>query len=272
MPVLFDHVAVAMTRISDSLPFVAGELGGRYCGGGDAGAFLWRQYRFVGGGVLELLEPSGEPGGFLHRFIDQHGGGVHHVTYKVDDLAASCRAAQELGFSVVGYNDSDPGWMEAFLHPRSAMGIVVQLTSVAGGARDEDTAPLPPPEDDPSPGPPVVTLAGLRLGVTDLERARRLWCTLLGGEADGPARRPTIRWPGSPMRIVLDARVGADGPAAIEVECLHPVLIPQGRHSVLHATIEPVDPAAAVDPPPVDAPARDEDDDGEVYILEHPDP
>ena len=265
MPIAFDHIAIALDEIPVGLPFVVGELGGRYCGSGDEGSFLWRQYRFVGGGILELLEPAGEPGGFLHRFLTARGGGVHHVTFKIDNLVRRCELAAELGFEVVGFDDTDARWQEAFLHPRGAGGIVVQL--VSGPGDDSEKALQEPPPNDPDPGPPVVSLVGLRMGCRDLATARRLWCELLEGEAR-PGAHPHVRWKGSPMRVSLIAGP-VDVPLAVEVECLHPVLLPQGRHPVLRTEFEPVDPRHE-DEPRHDLEPVEEDDGGDVYLLEEP--
>ncbi|MDX1383657.1 MAG: VOC family protein [Thermoanaerobaculia bacterium] len=269
--VQLDHVAVAMPRLAEALPFVVGELGGRYVGGGDAGAFLWRQYRYAGGGLLELLEPAGPEGGFLHRFVDHHGPGVHHVTFKVDNLEETCERAEALGFSVVGYDDSDPEWMEAFLHPKGAEGLVVQLASVPA---DVGTAPEPsasPPAGDPDPGPPGVGMAGLRTGTRDPDRAHRLWCELLGGDATVVEDGWRVRWQGSPMYLSVRT-APEDGPLAIELECLRPALVPRGPHPVLGVCFDTVD-ATTADVKGAGATrtaGEEERDAGDVYHLEEP--
>src|SRR5262245_32435447 len=103
--VWFDHIAIGVPRIADVLPFVVGELGGRPAGGGLTRAFAFRQWHF-GGGRLEVLEPAGAPAGFMHRFLDRRGPGVHHVTFEVPDIDATCARAESMGFSVVERDDS----------------------------------------------------------------------------------------------------------------------------------------------------------------------
>src|SRR5713226_3555188 len=126
-PIRFDHIAIGVTRIAEVPAFLVGTLGGvaRY-GRSIGGAFIWTVWRFEGGGRIEILEPRGDDG-FLHRFLAQRGPGIHHVTFRVPSLRAACERAEARGSSVVGYDDSDPSWMEAFLHPREALGIVVQF-------------------------------------------------------------------------------------------------------------------------------------------------
>ncbi|NNL66418.1 MAG: hypothetical protein HKP30_09265, partial [Myxococcales bacterium] len=120
-----DHVALGVSRIADAQPFVAGELGGERFDCGPGMGFQWVQWRFPGGGVIELLEPAGEPGGFLHRFLASRGPGVHHVTFKVPDLEVAAERARDAGYGIVGWFDADPHWKECFLHPKQAQGIVV---------------------------------------------------------------------------------------------------------------------------------------------------
>ena len=242
--VLFDHIAIGVPRIGDALPFLMGELGGRPAGGGTTRAFAFRQWLF-GAGKLEVLEPTGPPGGFLHRFLDRRGPGVHHVTFEVPDIDAACAAATALGFDVVERDDSDPEWSEAFLHPKSAMSIVVQIVQVR---RAEPEVPaqrrsVPPEPGDPAPGPPGIELIGLRLGARSLERACELWCDLLSGTARAVGSELEIRWPGSPMRLLV-ARTGAtgeEGPRAIEIALLRPAVVPVGGHPVLGASFDPID-------------------------------
>jgi hypothetical protein len=69
-----------------------------------------------------------------------------------------------------------------------------------------------------------VRLLGLRLRAQSVERARRQWATLLGGEASVDNARHVFRWPGSPLRIAVDIDAAADeGPSGIEVVAARPV-------------------------------------------------
>src|SRR3989442_12626720 len=81
--------------------------------------------------------------GFLHRFLARRGPGVHHVTFLVPSLAAACARAEAEGYEIVGRDESDSGWMTAFLHPKQALGIVVQLAQSAGreGGRPWEVPP-----------------------------------------------------------------------------------------------------------------------------------
>ena len=102
-------------------------LGAEFLYGADdvAHGFRFVQYRLPAGGKLELVTPLGD--GFLSRFLATHGEGLHHVTLTVDDLAGQVDRLEAGGIHPVLMDLSDPDWMEAFLHPRDAHGVLVQL-------------------------------------------------------------------------------------------------------------------------------------------------
>lgn len=219
----FDHVACGVRSIAEVAPLLERELGARAHRGGPGEGFRGAQWEFAGEGRLELIEPDGEPGGFLHRFLAAGGPGIHHVTFKVPDLAAMRERATALGFDVVGYNDESPSWKEMFLHPKQAGGIVVQMAEVDPDAQGGNWLPIEPY----TTGEPAhrVALRGLRLLARDEALARRVFLDLLGG-GEGAARRPpaagssqwTLAWEESPLsiHIVVDPSAEIAGPIGLE--------------------------------------------------------
>jgi catechol 2,3-dioxygenase-like lactoylglutathione lyase family enzyme len=211
---------------------LVGLLGGAPTGaGGPSGAYTWAQWGFTGGGRLEILEPLGADG-FLHRFLAARGPGIHHVTFKVPDLDAVCARAEAHGFRIVGRDESDPSWAEAFLHPKEALGIVVQLAE-SSGAKPPRRWQAPPGPANP---PPPVTMLGLRTRARSADRVHRQWGDLLRGTATETADGLVYRWPDSPLRIAIDLDPAADeGPVAIEIAAAREVALPAGPHPVLGA-------------------------------------
>jgi methylmalonyl-CoA/ethylmalonyl-CoA epimerase len=121
-----DHVAVAVRSIKAALSLFRDALGGEYLMGGDQdGSWRWVQLRYANGHKVELLEPLGE--GFVSRFLDRHGEGLHHITFKTDDIRAAIARVEELGYELVDVNLDDPHWKEAFLRPSKAHGTLIQL-------------------------------------------------------------------------------------------------------------------------------------------------
>jgi hypothetical protein len=229
--VRFDHIAIGVPRLADAVPFIVGQLGGVPDSNDGSGPYRFACWRFAGGGRLEGLEPHG-PDGFLHRFLARQGPGVHHVTFKVPSLRAACDRAVAHGYEVVGYDDSNPGWAEAFLHPQQALGIVVQFAQSAG----ERPRPWTGPPSPPTPPPPV-TLVGLRLRARSAEAARVQWADVLQGELTDEHDTLVVRWPGSPMRLVveIDPQAATEGPVSIELASDRPLALPAGPHPQLGA-------------------------------------
>ncbi len=125
----FDHVAHAAPRIRDLLPMYTQLLGGELCSGGDNPRVGYRavQLAFPGGRKLELMEPTAGSA-FFDRFFARHpAGGLHHVTFRVDDVRHVVARARAAGYAVVGEHYEDERWQEAFLHPRAAHGVLVQV-------------------------------------------------------------------------------------------------------------------------------------------------
>jgi len=125
----FDHVSMAVADIEATAPLL-GLLGATFFDGGTNpnGDFRWVQYSLPGSGTLELIAPlDSDPDHFIQRFLRERGEGLHHLTFKVFDIGEAVRRATELGFVVTGFDDSFDDWKEAFVHPRSANGVLIQL-------------------------------------------------------------------------------------------------------------------------------------------------
>jgi methylmalonyl-CoA/ethylmalonyl-CoA epimerase len=122
----FDHVAIAGRRIRDLLPLWRDALGGRFVTGADNATIGWRAARLELGGTwcVELIEPL--PGStFLDSFFLRHpAGGLHHVTFLVDDVRAAFDSLTARGYQPFG---ADERWFQMFVHPRNAGGVLLQL-------------------------------------------------------------------------------------------------------------------------------------------------
>jgi catechol 2,3-dioxygenase-like lactoylglutathione lyase family enzyme len=201
-----DHVAVALERQADAWPRYGGDLPSTWVGGGGTAGFWSAQVAYANGMKVEVLEPYlVEQNDFLRRFLDRNGPGPHHLTFKVKDIRAALDLAEAAGYRPVGVNLANAWWMEAFLHPKDAPGVVVQLAqSSQGGDWGNDPTPdwFPPARTDER-----ATLVHVAHAVADLDEGRRLFVDLLGGriqqegDADG-YRWLDLAWPG-PGRVRL---------------------------------------------------------------------
>lgn len=82
----------------------------------------------VGDTLLELIAPTSEEATFA-KFLDQRGPGMHHMAYRVDDIAAALETLKARGVQLI---DAAPrpgmhGTLVAFLHPKSTLGVLVEL-------------------------------------------------------------------------------------------------------------------------------------------------
>jgi methylmalonyl-CoA epimerase len=125
----FDHVSMAVHDIDAAAPLIT-LLGGKYFDGGTGPweDFSWAQYDLPGWGRLELIAPlDPDPDHFIRRFLAERGEGLHHLTFKVYDINEAVERATEMGFTVTGFDDRLDDWKEAFVHPRSSHGVLIQL-------------------------------------------------------------------------------------------------------------------------------------------------
>jgi hypothetical protein len=213
-----DHVAHAVPHWQDVWARYAVDLGAEWNSGGPGPGFAPGQLRFGNGARIEVLMPCDtEVNDFLQRFIAKSGPGPHHLTFKVPDLSSALDQAREVGLSPIGIDFSDPEWMEAFIHPKQATGVVVQLAEAPGGwtspAPDDYPTERRQRSDGRGPVDPAV-LTRVVHAVADLDEATALFVELLGGEASaegtaGQARWVDVTWPG-PLALRLVAPAGPD--------------------------------------------------------------
>jgi methylmalonyl-CoA/ethylmalonyl-CoA epimerase len=200
MTTILDHLAVGTPGLSGGWELFAGVLGGTWAYGGDSPGFRWGQLKFAAGPKIELLTPTGGPdAAFLERFLDARGAGPHHFNFLVTDIAETLARIRAAGLEPIGVNLAHPGWKEAFLHPRAAHGIVIQVAQQAG------TPASPPPRELPEPGSPS-RLDLIEHHVSDLDGAVRLFRDVLDGELEAAGTGAAeLTWPGGKrVRLVRD--------------------------------------------------------------------
>ena len=123
------HVAVVVASIAEALPFYTRTLGMR---AGEPHDLPGQAVRAVfvesGSTRLELIEPTDASSG-VARFLAERGRAtLHHICYEVADLDGALRELEEQRVQVL---DREPrtglAGRVAFLHPRSAGGVLVEL-------------------------------------------------------------------------------------------------------------------------------------------------
>ncbi len=220
-----DHIALGLPRAQDAVPLFEETLGGAPAGGYDGEPYGFRQWEFAGGGRLEVIYPFGRPGSFVERFLAKGGPRVHHVTLKFPSLDSQLARAKALGYDVVGVNREDPHWQEAFLHPKQAQGIVVQMVEQLPRRGEADAyQPVTAPRGD------AARIVGLRLSAKSPEAARRQWGELLGGSGFIQGDALIFRWEESPLVVLVDVRPDEpEGPRWIELRAPCDLGLPRGE-------------------------------------------
>lgn len=192
MTTILDHLAIGTRALSGGWELFGGVLGGTWAYGGTSAGFWWGQLEFAAGPKIELLIPTDGPdAAFLDRFLAARGAGPHHFNFLVTDIEGALARIRAHGIEPVGVNLADPGWKEAFLHPRDAHGIVIQVAQQAGSP-----PPSAPPRELPEPGAPT-RLDLIEHHVSDLDGAVRLFRDVLDGHLEAAdAGAAELTWPG----------------------------------------------------------------------------
>lgn len=77
---------------------------------------------------IELLAPTAEDSP-VAKYIEKKGEGVQHIAFAVDDLPNELKEAENKGIQLI---DKEPrpgahGADIAFLHPKSTLGVLIEL-------------------------------------------------------------------------------------------------------------------------------------------------
>ncbi len=86
----------------------------------------------AGGVQLELLE-SLRQDGVIARFIERQGEGLHHLAFATDDIRASMTVLLDIGLELIDFEPRQGahGRLVAFVHPRAAHGVLLELVQEA---------------------------------------------------------------------------------------------------------------------------------------------
>ncbi|MBC8162702.1 MAG: methylmalonyl-CoA epimerase [Roseiflexaceae bacterium] len=82
----------------------------------------------IGQTLIELIAPTSAEAAFA-KFLDDRGPGMHHMAYRVVDIAQALEQLQQQGISLID-EQPRPGLhntLVAFLHPKSTLGVLIEL-------------------------------------------------------------------------------------------------------------------------------------------------
>ncbi len=86
----------------------------------------------TGDSEIELVQPTTEDSG-LARYLDKRGPGMHHICLEVDDIDGMLAQLKEKGIQLINEvaKVGSDGRRYAFVHPKSASGVMVELYELA---------------------------------------------------------------------------------------------------------------------------------------------
>lgn len=123
-----NHVAIAVPELEGALAFWQDALGIAVTHVEDVPSQKARvAFLAVGESELELVLPTSADSGTA-KFIAERGGGMHHLCLEVDDLPAMLQELKEKGVRLINETPLElPGRSLAFIHPKAAGGVLVEL-------------------------------------------------------------------------------------------------------------------------------------------------
>ena len=129
MKAIIDHIGIAVSDLPASLAFFHDALGLEVEAPEEVASQRVRAHFLPAGeSKLELLEAT-SPDSAIARYIEKRGAGMHHVAFRVEDIAAALAQLKARGVRLI---DEHPrpgaeGALVAFIHPSSAHGVLVEL-------------------------------------------------------------------------------------------------------------------------------------------------
>jgi methylmalonyl-CoA/ethylmalonyl-CoA epimerase len=124
-----EHIGIAVKDLETAIPYYENVLG-LHCYNIEEVVDQKVKTAFfkVGETKLELLEPTSEESA-VAKFIEKKGEGVHHIAFRVDNVANALAECESKGVQLI---DKTPrqgaeGLSIAFLHPKSTGGVLTEF-------------------------------------------------------------------------------------------------------------------------------------------------
>jgi len=128
-----NHFAIVVHNIEEALQVYEGALGLELA---EVKEVPEQEVRIaflpVGESEIELVEPLTAESG-VAKFLEKRGEGFHHVCFEVDDIEAALRDLAAKGIRLIDQQPRQGAHgRAAFLHPKSAHGVLIELIEKPG--------------------------------------------------------------------------------------------------------------------------------------------
>lgn len=126
-----NHVAIVVEQIEDALPFWRDQLGLALDHVEDVPSQSSKvAFLPVGEGEVELVQPTDLDSG-LGKYLQKRGEGMHHLCIEVEDIDGMLVDLRAKGVLLIDEVARDlPGRRMAFIHPKAANGVLVELYEI----------------------------------------------------------------------------------------------------------------------------------------------
>ncbi len=126
-----NHVAIVVEQIEDALTFWRDQLGLALDHVEDVPSQASKvAFLPVGEGEVELVQPTDMDSG-LGKYLQKRGEGMHHLCIEVEDIDGMLVDLRAKGVLLIDEVARDlPGRRMAFIHPKAANGVLVELYEI----------------------------------------------------------------------------------------------------------------------------------------------
>lgn len=126
-----NHVAIAVSAMEPALAFWQEMLGLVVDHIEDVPSQKSRvAFLPVGESEVELVMPTTDDSG-LAKFVQEKGGGIHHICFEVEDLEGMLVKLRDKGVRLINETPTIlPGRKLAFVHPKSTGGVLIELYEI----------------------------------------------------------------------------------------------------------------------------------------------
>lgn len=134
MKVTLDHVGIAVADLKQALSFYRDALGLEVETPEEVASQRVRAHFIPAGeSAIELLEATSDDSP-IAKYVTKRGPGLHHITLRVDDIAAALAQLTARGVRLIDQTPREGahGSLVAFIHPSSAHGVLVELKQREG--------------------------------------------------------------------------------------------------------------------------------------------
>ncbi len=123
-----NHIGIAVEDMQAALPFWQ-EVMGIELDRKEENLDHTSQIAFlpVGESDLELVSPI-TPESTMAKFLREHGPGIHHICFEVDDILGMLTQLKAAGVRLINETPQQmEGRLMAFVHPKSTGGVLIEF-------------------------------------------------------------------------------------------------------------------------------------------------